>query len=80
MVYTPNKEDMLHGVAELDDDRSRGIGAKTRGDCEVALFGTVYTFIGAHALKADHRAKSPRKRRLLSTSKGQDPALPKPWA
>jgi hypothetical protein len=50
MLYTPNREDMLHGVAEVD--RSRGMGAKTRGDCEVALFGIVYTFIGARALDA----------------------------
>ncbi|KAJ6576229.1 hypothetical protein B0H10DRAFT_1963628 [Mycena sp. CBHHK59/15] len=40
MLNTPNREDILHGVAELDDDRSRGMDAKRRGDWEVALFGT----------------------------------------
>jgi hypothetical protein len=33
----------------LDDDRSRGMDAKRRGDWEVALFGIVYTFISARA-------------------------------
>ncbi|KAJ6610347.1 hypothetical protein B0H10DRAFT_1953951 [Mycena sp. CBHHK59/15] len=40
MLNTPNREDILHGVAELDDDQSRGMDAKRRGDWEVALFGT----------------------------------------